>query len=90
MNDGFPCLIYRKPEDKRWILRVQILPVRKEYLVHYDRVIPADREKRTFESLRQLKNMVLAGKIVKATCKRAFAVSQILEIYGDYKMLEVR
>jgi hypothetical protein len=90
VNDGFPCLIYRKPEDKRWILHVQILPVRKEYRVHYDNVVPADRKPQTLEALRQLKNAVIAGKIVKAKCKTAFAVSQVLEVYDDWKMLEVK
>jgi hypothetical protein len=90
MNDGFSCLIYRKPEDKRWTLRVQILPVRKEYHVHYENVVPADRKPHTLAVLRQLKNAVLAGKIVKAKCKTAFAVSQVLEVYDDWKMLEVK
>jgi len=90
MNGGFPCLIYRKPEDKRWTLHVQILPSRKEYRVHYNNVVPADRNRKTLEALRQLKNAVLAGKIVKAECKTAFAVSQVLEVYDDWKMLEVK
>jgi hypothetical protein len=90
MDDGFPCLIYRKPEDKRWNLRVQILPSRKEYCVHYENVVPADRNRQALAALRQLKNMVITGKIVKAKCKRAFAVSEVLEVYDDWKMLEVK
>jgi hypothetical protein len=69
---------------------VQILPVRKEYVVHYENVVPADRNRKTLEALRQLKNAVLAGKFVKAKCKTAFAVSQVLEVYDDWKMLEVK
>jgi hypothetical protein len=90
VNNGFPCLIYRKPEEQRWVLRVQILPSRREYRVHYDNVVPVDRNRKTLEALRQLKNAVLAGKIVKAKCKTAFAVSQVLEVYDDWKKLEVR
>jgi hypothetical protein len=69
---------------------VQILPVRKEYGVHYENVVPADRKPQTLAALRRLKNAVITGKIVKAKCKTAFAVSQVLEVYDDWKMLEVK
>jgi len=91
MNDGFPVLLFRKNGDPRWLVTVQFNGgERKTYKVHYDHIIPADRNRETLEALREAKNAVLAGKIVKAQCKRAFAVSKIVEVYDDWKVLEVK
>ena len=90
MNDGFPALIYRRYKDPRWLLTVQVQPVKKEYKVNYNHIVPADHNMKTLGSVRTALNAVLKGKIVRVKCKRAFAVSEVLEVYDDWKTLEVK
>ena len=91
MNDGFPVFMFRKKEDPRWLITVQFNGgSRKTFKVHYDHIIPAGRSRETLAALREAKNAILAGKIVKVKVKRAFAVSEILEVIDDWKVLEVK